>query len=270
MSLDVLKAVLDCFEHGKQAVLATVVEVKGSAPREAGAKMLVNADGGIVGTIGGGTLEASTIREAGKLMEEQGNPKLVNLVLSGIDMGCGGSAMVFLEPVNVQARLLIFGAGHLGLEIASFASRLGFRITVVDDRMEWATRERFKEPVRLLVKPFDEAIEILQPGEKDLVVIVTRGHDYDQTVLEACIGKNPAYLGMVGSRKKVKTALDKLRERGTDEELIARIRSPIGLDLGGRTPAEIALSIMAEIVAFQNGRDDVRPMSRTTGSSHPG
>ena len=247
----------DAANQGRSVALATVVRVEGSVPREIGAKMVVYADGTIAGTIGGGEMEALVIREAVQAIA-QGKPRPVHYTLQDASAGdpgvCGGVADVFVDVVIPRPTLLVLGAGHVGMPIAEVGHLCGFKVIVVDDRADMVSAERFPHADERIARDFVDALRDLEITPGTYVVIVTRGHAYDKQVLHAVIDSPAAYVGMIGSRRKVQVIFDHLRAAGVAEALIRRVYSPIGLDIGGRTPAEIAVSILAEIVALRHGK----------------
>jgi xanthine dehydrogenase accessory factor len=166
---------------------------------------------------------------------------------------CGGDAQVFIEVMRLKQTLLIAGAGHVSQPLAELGYLMGFRTVVVDDRPELLTRERFPHADQLLVSDFQGLAEEVAVNELTYVVIVTRGHRYDTVVLGQVLGLPAAYIGMIGSRKKVREVFDTLLEQGVSAERLSQVYAPIGLRTGGQTPAEIALSIMAEVVMVQHG-----------------
>lgn len=259
-----LQRLIDEEESG---VLALVIRSVGSAPGKVGAKMIVLPDGSIRGTVGGGVVEARVIADALNALEDGRGPRNMHYKLDELGMSCGGEMSVYLEPLEPPRRVIIYGGGHVAAATARVLKTLGCLITVVDDREEFANRERFPDADEIINRPFTEQLTAHPPGAKDHVLIVTRGHDHDQAVLESTIGRRPVYLGMIGSRKKAKHALDKLRARKVPEELIRQVRSPVGLDIGAVTPEEIAVSIAAELVLFwrrgnEAGHSGAQPMSR--------
>jgi xanthine dehydrogenase accessory factor len=237
---------------GEPAVLCTVVEARGSCPRGLAARMIVYADGAIRGSIGGGALEADVIRRclgAGAPTE----PVLVTVDLGSGAAACGGSVTILLEPLGAEPRLVIFGAGHIALELAAMARRLGLHTTVVDDRPDLCSAERFPGAARLL--SFDPASwSTLVLDRRTYAVVVTRDHALDLQVVRALIGRDMGYVGMIGSRRKVAAVQEALRADGVSQAALARLHAPIGLDIGAETPAEIAISILAEIVSTRRSR----------------
>jgi xanthine dehydrogenase accessory factor len=258
--LDVLQALTDEIRAGRRCVLATVVRASGSVPRGLGARMLVRADGSTVGTIGGGAFEATVAAEARDLLQAaDARPEVRRYAFteSGRDalgMACGGTAEVLLEPAAAGERLVVFGAGHVGLALARLAASVGFRPEIVDDRKEACDEARATAPGS--VHPCDAAWEAgvpaLDPGCS--VAVVTRCHRTDRLALRHVLGRPLRYVGLIGSQRKKLVIFEQLRaEDGAAEEDLARIRCPIGLPLGGDTPEEIAVSIVAELLQVRHG-----------------
>ena len=251
---DFFERIADLIRRHPRVVLATVVSTGGSAPREAGARMAVMPDGSIVGTVGGGTLEKRVIEDAMEVMRE-GRPRLARYDLvegerGGIGAECGGRSEVFLEPVGAAPHLLILGAGHVGLALARIGREAGFRVTIVDDRVEFA-RQAGLAGIEVVEKmPDDPSLRGLV-GAETAIVVVTRNHSLDRQALGNLIGTPAFYCGMIGSRRKIALEMEALREGGADPAAIERVHAPIGLDIGAETPAEIAVAILAEIVAVR-------------------
>jgi xanthine dehydrogenase accessory factor len=247
--------------------LATIVASSGSTPRGR-AKMIVLADGTSYGTVGGGLVEAKVIDEAKKAIDFD-RPIMLDYALDhgpgerSLDMECGGSMQVYVEVFGAKPRLVIAGGGHVGLAIARLASGVGFRIVIVDDRPGYVTAERFPMATELYVREsMDEALAAVPVDRHSCVVIAT--HAGDERALRSFIARDCAYLGFLGSRRKVRVLLDKALAEGVPEELVDRVRAPIGLDLGAETPEEIAVSVVAEIMAAIAGRD-AAPLSGRNG-----
>jgi xanthine dehydrogenase accessory factor len=257
---DVLEAVLHEIRSGRTAVLATVVRSSGSTPRTAGAKMLIGADASTVGTIGGGAFEAMVIEDAADLLHashETSRLEKYDFTEKGenaLGMACGGSAEVFLERVGPGDRVVIFGAGHVGLALARLAATVGFLPELVDDRPEACDAAR-QTGVGTVYPCDPEYRRGLPPiDESCSVAIVTRCHRTDRLALRQVVGIPCRYLGLIGSRRKKQVVLDQLREDGVTEEQLERIRCPIGLPLGGNTPEEIAVSIVAELLQTRHAK----------------
>lgn len=340
-------------KQGKPFALATVINVRGSTPREVGAKMLVRDDGQ-VGTIGGGCGEAEVYRKAQLLLEESAPARLAEVDLTGDfeqqEIGtCGGIMDVFIDlwspdrdlpvahemaeavrgsqplalvtlvepgggthtaartllrpdaasaalPVELPAqavrqlveivasavpalmeiepggglhqtthlsdrmpqlfvdplpgaqRLIIVGAGHVGQALADLGAMLGYHVIVIDDRAAFANRERFPNAAEIIVKPFEKAIDSLKLDRNSYVVAVTRGHAFDEMALRTTLKQKPGYVGMIGSKRRVRATLDRIEAEGVERSILEQVHAPIGLDIGAETPEEIAVSIMAEII----------------------
>jgi xanthine dehydrogenase accessory factor len=268
MQEDVFRAVAQVLEDGQPAALMTVVAAGGSTPQRVGAKMLVYADGRSVGTIGGGSCEhdaAGKAREAIRLQE----PILARYDLTseaGDDCGalCGGHMDVFIDPIMAAPPLYVVGAGHIGQHLARFAGEIGFAVHVIDDREEYANAARFAGAAETVVADMAAwlATSPIPPGS--YAVIVTRGHRHDLDALRVLIQRELAYVGVIGSRAKVKSLFDTLVAEGVGPDRLARVRAPIGFDLGAVTPAEIAVSIAAELIAARRGRLDAPHVAGAT------
>ena len=255
---DVLESVLEEIRRGRRAVLATVIRASGSTPRTAGAKLMVASDGSTVGTIGGGAFEAMVAADAREMLEEPDAScrlRRYSFTEKGEDalgMACGGTAEVFLERVGPGERLIIFGAGHVGLAVARLAATVGFHPELVDDRAEAcdAAREQSVGLVHRCDAEYREGVPAIDAS--CCVAVLTRCHRTDMLALRGVVAIPTRYLGLIGSRRKKETIFARLREAGAaSEEQLARIRCPIGLPLGGETPEEIAVSIVAELMQLR-------------------
>ena len=256
---------------GEKAVLATLTEALGSTPQGLGAKLLIYPDGRTLGTIGGGCMEAEIVERAREVLDT-GAALKVRVRLSpdpvaGRDAVCGGVVEAFLEPIQGRPRIVILGAGHIGQALAALAAVAGYRVALADDRIRYANRERFPSADEILVDDFEAALKRLRPGPCDHLVVVTRGHEYDKDCLRAALQYPTAYLGMIGSKTKVAKTFKALRAEGVAEQNLAQVHAPIGLDLGAETPGEIAVAILAEIIAWQHRRHTDRIGSLKHASS---
>ncbi|MFZ0760801.1 MAG: XdhC/CoxI family protein [Candidatus Sulfotelmatobacter sp.] len=241
--------------EGRRGAVATIVNVRGSIPSFQTAKMLVRDDGSIVGTIGGGCVEADVWQAAREVMESE-KPRTLTFDLNQdpkYDTGlvCGGTLEVFIEPVLPPALLYVFGAGHVAINLCRVAANAGFDLIVSDDRSSYATRERFPAAREVHALDFDLAIQKLEPNETSYIVIVTRGHRDDMRLLRWAVETRARYIGMIGSKRKVIGIFKTLREEGMPANLFDRVHAPIGLDIGAVTPEEIAVAITAELIAFR-------------------
>jgi xanthine dehydrogenase accessory factor len=237
------------------AVLATVIEVTGSAPQVAGAKLLVRADGRIAGTVGGGAIERRVLEEAKARLAGRGSAAeslTINLT-KDLGMCCGGEMKIFFERVRGAERLIVFGGGHIGRALALTAAGVGFEVTVVDQREEWARAERFPSARQVVNEEPEVVLPELLIDEASYCVVVTHDHPLDQALVKALLGSKAGFVGLVASRTKRNKFLMRLRAQGLSEDRLARLRSPLGLDIGAVTPEEIALSITAELVAVRRG-----------------
>jgi xanthine dehydrogenase accessory factor len=237
--------------EGRPFVLATVIESAGSTPQKPGSKMVVLGDGSLRGTVGGGAIEQQIIDAARALLKAPEQTRVIETHLTHeLGMCCGGRMKVFLEKHGAPARLTVFGAGHVAHELAALAHRVGFRVTVVDARAEWATAERFPGCEVRLADPAEHA-RTLTGSEHDYFCVTTHDHPLDQAVVEALLNKPSAYLGVIGSRRKAERFRMRLKAAGAEDAALDRIRSPMGLPIGALTPAEIAVSIVAELVQLR-------------------
>ena len=253
-------------------VLCTVTSTARSAPRDAGAKMLVAPDGAIAGTIGGGPLEAVVIEEAVRLLATAGASceRRFALTTAGdaaeplppggastdeLGMKCGGEVTLFLDVLRPPARLLLYGGGHVGERVAAIAGEAGVETGVIDDRPAFSAPARFPKASQVICTDLAQApLGGLAPGREDFVVILTRCHALDEGVLEAALGSAARYVGLIGSRRKVAVILRSIARRtGRDPRHDPRLHAPIGLRLGDKTPGEIAISILAELLLIKSG-----------------
>lgn len=250
--LAIERALVSLREAGGRGSLAIVVKAAGSTPQVVGARLLRREDGTLLGTVGGGAVEHAVIR----LLEEvlaDGRARVVALDLArDLGMCCGGRMEVFVERIEGTPRLVLFGAGHVAQAVARLAPSLGFSVTVVDDREELNDAARFPDATRILAEPRD-AREALAITERDWLLVVTHDHRLDEEALDTYARGPHAYLGMIGSRRKVRRVLDRIAARGPLPPL-ERVHAPVGLSLGAVTPEEIAISIAAELVALRHGR----------------
>jgi xanthine dehydrogenase accessory factor len=260
MSQEVLTALVHALDRGEDAALVTIVSTRGSTPQRVGAKMLVFADGRTVGTIGGGCYEHDALLKARESLQTH-KPRLVEYELSDdfaeeSGLVCGGQMQVYIEPLEPSPRLFIVGAGHVAQHLARLAQSVGFRTHVLDDREKFANRDRFPDVDEIVVAPISEWLEVARFPANTYAVVVTRGHRHDWVALRALAPRDLRYLGLIGSRAKVKRIYDALVGEGMPVEALARVYAPIGLDIGAVTPEEIAVSILAELIAVRRGRID--------------
>src|SRR5947209_6368965 len=253
--MDIYEEIVRLRKQGRRGAVATIVNVRGSIPSFKTAKMLVRDDGSIVGTIGGGCVEAEVWQAAREVMENE-KPRTLTFNLNEdprYDTGlvCGGTLDIFVEPVLPPASLYVFGAGHVALNLYKTARNAGFDVTVVDDRETYANRERFPDAKELIAEDFDKAMARCTVNETSYIVIVTRGHKDDMRVLRWAVQTQARYVGMIGSKRKAITIFRELVKEGLPENLFERVHAPVGLDIGAITPEEIAVAITAELIAVR-------------------
>ena len=257
MSGEILAEIPGLLElHGRLA-MATIVSASGSTPRRSTARMLVLPDGSTRGTVGGGKFEALVTDEALGLLRESGSPRLREFSFAPVGEGsfgavCGGRATVFLEVVEKPPRLVVVGAGHCGRALARVASYTGWEVTVADDREELLDPEAFP-PAARLVKVSADYSDVPLPSAGDAVALVSRSHEVDALAVRRMRGSPASWVGMIGSRGKRKAFFDSLRADGFREDELAALRCPIGLDIAAETPEEIAVAVVAELVAARRG-----------------
>src|SRR5881296_1689538 len=258
MNREVFAAVADALDRGEPAALVTVVSTLGSTPQRVGAKMLVFADGRIVGTIGGGCYENDAFWKAREAIGSR-KPQLVHYELSDdfaqeTGLICGGQMDVYIEPIEPSPELYVIGAGHVAFHLARLAQEVGFNVHVVDDREKFANAERFPTAAEIVVDDIPAWIARVNLPPHAYAVIVTRGHTNDLEALRALAPRELRYLGLIGSRAKVARIYDALTAGRMPADLLTRVHAPIGLDIGAVTPQEIAVSILAELIAVKHGK----------------
>jgi xanthine dehydrogenase accessory factor len=262
MNREVFAAVADALDRGEPAALVTIVSATGSTPQRIGAKMLVFADGRMIGTIGGGCYENDAFWKAREAITDR-KPRLVHYELSDdfaqeTGLICGGQMDVYIEPIEPSPELYVVGAGHVGFHLARLAHDVGFRVHVIDDREKFANAERFPNAVEIVVDDIPSWIARATIPAHAYAVIVTRGHTNDLEALRALAPRELRYLGLIGSRAKVARIYDALVADQTPANLLTRVHAPIGLDIGAVTPQEIAVSILAELIAVKHGKFTTR------------
>ena len=250
--LDIYQEILKITAEGEEAALATIVSASHSTPRGVGTKMLVKANGSIMGTIGGGNVENETIKEALNVIKT-GKPKRLHFSLvprPGEDtaMICGGEMEVFIEPILQAPTLYLFGGGHISLALAKIAKLVGFKVVAIDDRAEFANPERFPEADLVLAEDYEKAFRKLKIDKSSDIVIITTNHKSDELVLGWALGTPGKYIGMIGSKTKFKTLSSHLLAKGITQKQLDAVHTPIGVEIYAETPEEIAVSIMAEII----------------------
>jgi len=247
----VFEAVVSAQRDQKLAALATVIETQGSVPRQAGSKMLVWPDGSFVGTVGGGQMEAYVIDEAVAALRS-GAPRVLTYNLSDLGAGdpgvCGGTVRVFVEPLLTPVTVMVIGCGHVGKAVAELAKWMEFRVVVVDDRPGYAVPEVIPGMDGYHTVAAADLLEHVPIDSRTVIAALTRGLPVDEQLLPRLLSTDAPYIGLIGSRRRWALTIQALVEQGLSREQLARVRAPIGLELGAETPKEIAVSILAEIV----------------------
>lgn len=249
-------AVTRVVEGRRFAVVASIVSGGDPSGADLGRKLLVERDGPRTGSLGDTELEEAVASDARAAMEDR-RSRVVHYPHHAAPDGVD----VFLEVLEPQPQLLIVGAGHIAVPLAQFGKMLGYEVVVLDDREKYANVERFPTADRVIAADFGTTLQDFPITPATYVVIITRAHTYDEESLRIILHKPWAYLGMIGSRRRVQTVLRTLAGEGYDQERLGDIRAPIGLDLGSETPEEIALSIVAEVAAVRRGGSG-QPLSK--------
>jgi len=252
--VDLFEEIVKMRRAGRRGALATIVHTNGSIPSYESSRMLVREDGSITGTIGGGCVEAEVWAAAKEVMQNEAPRKMVfNLNnQASYDNGliCGGTLEVFVEPILPQPIVYLFGGGHVSMAVAKAAHAAGFGIAVVDDREAFANKERFPMAQELHTS-YEQAFEKIHPSVGSFLVIVTRGHKEDMRVLAWAVRTEARYIGMIGSKRKVLSVYKALEKEGYKPEEFERVYAPMGLEIGALSPEEIAISIVAELIAVR-------------------
>ena len=238
---DLSSQIENAFDGGESIAVATVVNPK---TLELGARLTVAEDGTVTGTLGNATADALAVKIANKVMPLGKADHVVT------DEGDEIYVAAFTSP----ATLVLVGGGHVNLQVAKIAQMLGFRVFVTDDRPEFANRERFTMAEQTNVAPYDKGLDAFHITKNTAIVIGSRGHHFDDLATEAAVRTSATYVGLLGSKRKTVMIYEALLKRGITPERLKQVHSPVGLDLGGRNPEEIAVSIMAEIIAFRHDR----------------
>jgi xanthine dehydrogenase accessory factor len=265
MTPEIHRLLLEASQAGEACAVATVAKVTGSAPRETGTKMVIFESGRTAGTIGGGKFESLVVEEARRAMIN-GKPILKTYPLheaSDESFGaiCGGEVTVFIEPQPRPEVFCLIGAGHCAQALARFASQCGFAVTVLDDRADLLGPPHFDSSIRCLSEPSPEVfVRSHKWSQRDALVLVSRNYHLDREALSAALEQGGmGYLGMIGSKKKVLTVFDELSRRGISRKALARVRAPVGINIGADSPAEIAVSVLAEVIMVLRAADG-RPL----------
>jgi len=251
--MDVYDELIRLRQMGQKCALATIVQVKGSIPSYESAKLLVREDGSMVGTIGGGCVEAEVWNVAREVIASE-RPRNLNFSLgedAAYDNGliCGGQLQIFVEPVVPAPCAYIFGGGHISKSLSKVANLAGFAVSVIDDREAYANRERFPDAQSVYADEYESVFPKLNILDTSYIVIVTRGHRDDMRVLKWAVSTPARYIAMIGSKRKVISVIKELEKEGTPRSAFERIFAPMGFEIGAISPEEIAVSVVAEMIA---------------------
>jgi xanthine dehydrogenase accessory factor len=266
--VDIYDEIVRLRRLGQKCALATIVQVRGSIPSYESAKLLVREDGSIMGTVGGGCVEAEVWTAAREVIDTE-KPKHLTFSLgedAAYDNGliCGGQLNIFVEPVIPQPRAYIFGGGHVSKSISKVATLAGFATVIVDDREAFANKERFPEAEETYAEEYESVFEKLDVTSSSYLIIVTRGHRDDMRVLRWAVGTQARYISMIGSKRKTISVIHELEKEGFERAAFERIFAPMGLDIGAESPEEIAISVVAEMIAMRRAPEaDWRQLSKS-------
>lgn len=250
-SLTITKKIAELLERGDVAVVVTVAR----GPN-AGAKLLVDQASNAVGSLGNVDLDSLVVPHLSKFLQSRDDTRLVCVEDFAADFPSAGEIFLLFELLQPSPRLVVCGAGHVGASLAKLGAFLGYQTTLIDDRAEFLQPERFAgEKIELVVaSDWNSAVrEVIGNGRGVSVAVVTRGHSEDEQCMRAVVQTKPDYVGLIGSKRRTSIVIDRLREAGVSEEDLGKIRAPIGLDIGAVSPEEVALAIIAEIVAERRG-----------------
>ncbi|MEE9234444.1 MAG: XdhC/CoxI family protein [Candidatus Acidoferrales bacterium] len=253
--MDIYDELVRLRQQGRKCALATIVHTQGSIPSFQSSKMLVRDDGSLAGTVGGGCVEAEVWAAAQEVLRDE-KPRKLTFNLNAdprydVGLTCGGTLEIYVEPVLPQPVCLIFGAGHVGQCVAQIASLAGFSVIVADDRPRFAHPKRFPDAAKIYADEWEKIFAQLEPNESSYLVIVTRGHKDDMRVLRWAVQTRARYVGLIGSKRKVLSIYKVLESEGLERENLERVHAPIGVAIGALTPEEIAVSVVAEMIAVR-------------------
>jgi xanthine dehydrogenase accessory factor len=253
--MDIYEEIARLRKAGRKAALATIINVQGSVPSYETSKILIRDDGSIVGTVGGGCVEAEVWSAAQDVIRDEKPCRLHFNLNSNPEYNdglvCGGSLDVFVEPILATPTLVLLGGGHICLYIAKIAQVAGFGCMVVDDREAYANPQRFPDASATYAGEWEESFPKIVTNDFSYIVIATRGHKSDLDCLRWALSVPARYIGMVGSKRKLIQFVDVLRAEGLTDEQLQRLHSPVGLEIGALTPQEIAVAIVAEMIAVR-------------------
>jgi xanthine dehydrogenase accessory factor len=269
--MDLFEEIVKMRRAGHRGALATIVHTNGSIPSYESSRMLVREDGSLVGTVGGGCVEADVWAAAKEVMQKEAPRKMVfnlnNEATYDNGLICGGTVEIFLEPILPQPIVYLFGGGHVSMAMAKAANAAGFAVGVVDDREAFANLQRFPIAQDVFTN-YEQAFEKIRPNASTYLVIVTRGHKEDMRVLAWAVRTQARYVGMIGSKRKVLSVYKALEKEGYRPEEFERVYAPMGLEIGALSPEEIAISIVAELIAVRRNAENAAHKRAGIASPH--
>jgi len=257
----VYRAILALLDSGGRGALCTVVESAGSAPQRPGSKLLLREDGSQQGTVGGGAIEEATLARAAQVIRTGQPERFAAHLTRELAMCCGGRMEIFIEPIGSRPWLLVFGGGHVATALVPVAATAGFRVHVVDERERWASPEQHPAALAHTCGSPLDVLDALPWGPETSAVIVTHDHLLDERIVERCLAREWRYLGMIGSRAKAHRIVTRLAQRGADPVRLGALHSPIGLAIAAREPGEIAVSVVAELIAVRRNSEGTMPLN---------
>lgn len=268
MQMDLYDEIVRLRKLGQKCAIATIVQVNGSIPSFESAKILVREDGSFLGTVGGGCVEAEVWNAAREVIETE-KPRHLSFSLgqdAAYDEGliCGGQLNIFVEPVIPQPRAFIFGGGHVSKGISKIATLAGFSTSIIDNREAFANKERFPEAEATYAQEYEDVFQQLPVNSSSYIIIVTRGHRDDMRVLRWAVTTQAKYIAMIGSKRKTISVIHELEKEGLPREAFEKVFAPMGLEIGAEMPEEIAISVVAEMIAVRRAPDaDWRRLSKS-------
>lgn len=254
MEARILKSIYKSLDKGEKVALATITAMKGSTPRDRGSIMAIWEDGKINGSVGGGSIEYSVIQKSIECIKKECDEEF-KFELTGeseLHMQCGGEATVYIKVFKPRPKILIAGAGHVGIEIFKAAKLLDFYTVVFDDREEFANEDRFSDADEIIVGNISEELAKYDINENNYIIIVTRGHESDADSLKSVVNSKASYIGMIGSKKKTEYVMKKLIDEGVSRESLQKVYAPVGINISSEEPKEIAFGIISEILLIKN------------------
>ena len=266
--MDLYDEIVRLRKLGQKCAVATIVQVNGSIPSFESAKILVREDGSFMGTVGGGCVEAEVWNAAREVIETE-KPRHLSFSLgqdAAYDEGliCGGQLNIFVEPVIPQPRAFIFGGGHVSKGISKIATLAGFSTSIIDNREAFANKERFPEDEATYAEEYEDVFPKLPVNSSSYIIIVTRGHRDDMRVLRWAVNTPAKYIAMIGSKRKTISVVHELEKEGIARDAFDKVFAPMGLEIGAEMPEEIAISVVAEMIAVRRAPDtDWRQLSKS-------